>query len=402
MVRRLLAAVAVAAVMAAMAVPVAAAFDPGLEDDFRRALNAERAAAGLPALASHPDLVDDARAHSRRMMDQDHLHHNPDLARVTTGWLRLGENVGVGPGVASLHQAFMDSPPHRDNILGEWHYVGIGVERESATKIWVTVVFMEAWPGSEPEPPAPPPLPDLAEAPGATVGLVDPSQGLWYLQTPTGRTVRFYYGNPGDYPMMGDWDCDGVDTPGLYRQSDGYVYVRNSNTAGIGDVRFFFGNPSDVPIAGDFDGDGCDTVSLYRPSEGRVYIINRLGSEDRGLGAADFYYSFGGPGDVPLAADFDGDGADSVAMYVPSQARVRIKDGLSDAAPVRSAGFGDIGDRPVAADWSGTGRAGLGAYRPGARAFHLDDEAFMSPGTLAPGRAEADWLPVAGEFGLTG
>ena len=46
----------------------------------------------------------------------------------------------------------------------------------------------------------------------------------------------FYFGNPGDYPFMGDWDCDDVDTPGLYRQSDGYVYLRNSNTQGIADV----------------------------------------------------------------------------------------------------------------------------------------------------------------------
>ena len=109
-----------------------------------------------------------------------------------------------------------------------------------------------------------------APAPAATpsegVGVFDSATGRWYLRDPvSGETTAFFYGNPGDAPMMGDWDCDGVDTPGLYRRSDGYVYLRNSNTQGIADVRFFFGNPGDVPLAGDFDGDGCDTVSGQRP-----------------------------------------------------------------------------------------------------------------------------------------
>jgi hypothetical protein len=99
-----------------------------------------------------------------------------------------------------------------------------------------------------------------AEAPADSVGVVDPATGRWYLRdSASGATTSFFYGNPGDTPMMGDWDCDGVDTPGLHRGSDGYVYLRNSNTQGVANLRFFFGNPGDLPLAGDFDGDGCDT-----------------------------------------------------------------------------------------------------------------------------------------------
>ena len=76
--------------------------------------------------------------------------------------------------------------------------------------------------------------------------------------------------------------CDGIDTPGLFRISDAFAYLRNSNTEGIADVRFFFGNPADIPLTGDFDGDGCDSLSLYRPSEQRFYIINQLGANDGG------------------------------------------------------------------------------------------------------------------------
>ena len=87
----------------------------------------------------------------------------------------------------------------------------------------------------------------LPTGPGPTVGSVDPTTGIWRLRDADGFVTSFYYGDPGDYPIAGDWDCDGIDTPGMYRQSDGYVYLRNSNSQGVADRRFFFGNPGDVP-----------------------------------------------------------------------------------------------------------------------------------------------------------
>ncbi len=146
--------------------------------------------------------------------------------------------------------------------------------------------------------------------------LSTPSLANGGLRDPvSGQSTRFYYGNPGDFPFTGDWNCDGYDTPGLYRQSDGYVYLRNSNTQGVADIKFFFGNPGDIPLAGDFDGDGCDSVSVYRPSESRVFVINRLGTSDEGLGAADYSFVFGDPGDKPFVGDFDYDGIDTVGLH---------------------------------------------------------------------------------------
>ncbi len=400
-VRKALAVGGLVAALSATALPIATAADPGIEAEFLDLLNAERTAAGLNELYVHDDLLDDARSHSQVMLDGDFLHHNPDLASVTEGWWRLGENVGVGPDAPVLHEAFMNSEGHRRNIMGEWDYVGIGVQVESEYKIWVTVVFMEAWPG-EPVDPEPEPAPaevagaDLPASNAATVGLVDPATGIWHLQDANGATTSFYYGNPGDYPMTGDWDCDGIDTPGLYRQSDGYVYLRNSNTPGIADIRFYFGNPSDVPLAGDFDGDGCDSVSLYRPSEGEVYVINRLGSEDRGLGAADYHYPFGRAGEVPVTGDFDGDGIDTVAMHDAAAARARIRNGHSADAPEDTISFGHAGDRAVAGDWTGDRVATLGAYRPAGRDFHVDGA--TTAGTIAPDGARTTFLPIAGRF----
>jgi len=161
-------------------------------------------------------------------------------------------------------------------------------------------------PRAQAEEPLPEPVPD-------SIGVVDTEQGLWWLRDgATGATTSFYYGNPGDAPFAGDWDCDGIDTPGLYRQSDGYVYLRNTNTQGIAHTSYFFGDPGDIPLAGDFNGDGCDTVSLFRPSTGHFYVINRLGSGDAGLGAADTEFPFGAATDTPFVGDFDNDGIDTM------------------------------------------------------------------------------------------
>jgi len=107
-------------------------------------LNAARVASGLSPVAMHSDLTDDALAWSQYMLDQGVLSHNPSLASVTTSWDKLGENVGVGVTIESLHTAFMNSSSHRGNILGDYDYVGIAVVEETSSKLWITVVFMKA------------------------------------------------------------------------------------------------------------------------------------------------------------------------------------------------------------------------------------------------------------------
>jgi uncharacterized protein YkwD len=114
------------------------------EAEFLRLINEERQAAGLAPLRVYWDLVDDAREHSAYMDSISDLHHNPNLSDVTKEgyWARLGENVGSGFGVSSLHRAFMNSTGHRDNILGDYTHVGVGVHHEEG--LWVTAVFMKA------------------------------------------------------------------------------------------------------------------------------------------------------------------------------------------------------------------------------------------------------------------
>jgi len=234
-----------------------------------------------------------------------------------------------------------------------------------------------------------------------TVGLVDPTTGEWHLRHRHGAVTSFYYGNPGDVPFAGDWDCDGIDTPGLFRTSDAFAYLRNSNSQGIADIRFFFGNPSDIPLAGDFNGDGCDTLSIYRPSEARFYIMNKLGENEGGLGAADYSFLFGNVGDKPVVGDWDGDGVDEIGLHRELTGFFYYRNTLTTGIADGQFFFGDPGDRFVAGDWGIVDGVETPAmYRPSNSTFYFRH-------TLTQGNADsqfvwlgagATWLPVAGVF----
>jgi uncharacterized protein YkwD len=82
-----------------------------------------------------------ARDQARRMADRTTLFHNPQLASDVTNWTWVGENVGFGPDVHSVHVAFMRSAPHRANILDrDFTRIGVGVEVRG-TRVWICQVF---------------------------------------------------------------------------------------------------------------------------------------------------------------------------------------------------------------------------------------------------------------------
>jgi hypothetical protein len=143
--RRRLPAVAVVSMLALVLLyPLgarAATYDRNDETAFLRLVNQERSARGLSALTMASGARGVARDWSTTMAAADRLHHRPDLGAPFTGaWTRLAENVGVGPSVASLHDAFMQSSGHRANVLGDFRWVGVGVIHDGS-RIWVTFNF---------------------------------------------------------------------------------------------------------------------------------------------------------------------------------------------------------------------------------------------------------------------
>ena len=124
--------------------------------DFRRhgarftsLTNHERSSRGLRTLSVRSDLVAIARRHSQEMANHGGIYHNDNLANEVSGdWTELGENVGRGPTVDDIHRAFMNSAPHRANILrASYNQIGIGTAIKGGY-IYVTEVFAKR--GSSP------------------------------------------------------------------------------------------------------------------------------------------------------------------------------------------------------------------------------------------------------------
>jgi hypothetical protein len=213
--RRTLVLAAITAVfVSAFAIPAIAA--PA--GQFISKINSSRASAGLGPLESYWDLTDDARSHSNLMAERGEIFHSSTLSSVTSVWESLGENVGVGLDVDSLHTAFMNSPGHRGNILGDYNYVGVGVTESADGFLWVTVIFMKAAPGlnggettttvapsttTTPPPPSTPPADEPAPAvrPAAQVKNPSTHQDFGEAVFTTGVSVQEKLRL--DYPVFG-------------------------------------------------------------------------------------------------------------------------------------------------------------------------------------------------------
>jgi uncharacterized protein YkwD len=124
----------------------------GFEADLAADINKARRDHGLRSLTVVAGATDVARRWSWQLADSQVLSHNPaiigDISRAgSSAWTEIAENVGEGPAdsPSGLFQAYMDSPPHRANILDPAaHYLGVGtVERDGIA--WNTLDFTNAY-----------------------------------------------------------------------------------------------------------------------------------------------------------------------------------------------------------------------------------------------------------------
>ncbi|MBX3082002.1 MAG: hypothetical protein KF716_10250 [Anaerolineae bacterium] len=198
-----------------------------------------------------------------------------------------------------------------------------------------------------------------------TVGIFRPADGTFYLRNSntTGTADRqISFGLATDLPIVGDWNGDGIDSPGVYRASTGEFFLTDSthDPAAL-NYSFVLGVPGDTPIVGDWDGDGKESAGIFRPSNGLIYLRNALTT-----GFADYTMVLGIPGDVGIAGDWNGDGIDSPGVYRPSNQIFYVTNQVCNCAVFADAqlGFGSAGDVPFVGDWDGNGVTGVGVFRP--------------------------------------
>ena len=115
-------------------------------------VNASRKAKKLPPLKPNPTLMKVARGHSANMAKQQKMKHVLDGKRshdrVKASGYRYsftGENIAAGDPrwpVKAVHKMWMDSPPHRQNILrSQFTEIGVGVGKSKEGEMFYTQVF---------------------------------------------------------------------------------------------------------------------------------------------------------------------------------------------------------------------------------------------------------------------
>ncbi|HEY6129928.1 MAG TPA: CAP domain-containing protein [Candidatus Acidoferrum sp.] len=143
---RILVSLALAAILvlcfvrSSFAAPAAAAARPSnsAEQMLYDAVNRERATLGLRQLQWDYALANAARLHTTLLASHDSLSHRFDgeadlqtrLRMAGASFSLVAENVAEAPDVSTLHIAWMNSAPHRANILDpQVDSIGIAIER---------------------------------------------------------------------------------------------------------------------------------------------------------------------------------------------------------------------------------------------------------------------------------
>jgi hypothetical protein len=239
------------------------------------------------------------------------------------------------------------------------------------------------------------------------VGIFRSSNGLWLLDSnfdgvfDAGDTVTLFAGSgltpqPGDIPVVGDWDGTGTSKIGLYRPSTGTWFLDyNGNGIFDGptvDRQYQYGGlAGDIPVVGDWSGTGSSKVGIFRSGFLWLLDANGNGMFDAGdaafgfggvtgcIGSLPGYYSSepAGSCDIPVVGDWNQGGTTKVGIVraAPgtSQPFLWILDTTGAKAYVESGpnastvfAFGGIpGDLPVVGGWNNTDHETVGVFRDG-------------------------------------
>ncbi len=115
--------------------------------------NHERAARGLAPLKWSATLATAARQHALRMAAQNTLSHQlpgeqgmaDRASQAGARFSSLAENIAEGPNAESVHRQWMNSPPHRANLLdAQLDSVGIAVAERNGVLFAVEDFSLEA------------------------------------------------------------------------------------------------------------------------------------------------------------------------------------------------------------------------------------------------------------------
>ena len=140
--------------------------------------------------------------------------------------------------------------------------------------------------------------------------------------------VGYQFGLVGDVAIIGDWDGNGTDDLGVYRPTTSRYYLdegaRGYTGQTAGELGYQFGLPGDIPLIGDWNGDGKDDFGTFRNNaNGTTSFYFDVGGRGwTGQSPDELGYAFGVVGDKPLIGDWNGDGRDDFGVVRPATGEV--------------------------------------------------------------------------------
>jgi hypothetical protein len=249
-----------------------------------------------------------------------------------------------------------------------------------------------------------------------TIGVFRPSTNQFLFRnsnTAGAPDITTTFGQPGDQPIVGDWNGDGTDDVGVFRPSTGQFLLRQ---IGITFVRpcplcvpipqvtiitttVNFGTAGDLAVVGDWNGDGIDTPGVLRPSTGEWFLSNGPSINNTTL-AVDLSFSLGQLGDTPLVGDWNGDGIETVGVFQKGSATFILSNDFNGTNDVPPFTFGQLGSLPLSGDWNGDGIDTIGVFNPntGVMALNNTNTSGTGIGDLVFNFGQNGDVPLAGDW----
>lgn len=210
------------------------------------------------------------------------------------------------------------------------------------------------------------------------------------------------------------------DLPGVYFEPSGTFFLRDSLDTGLPDRTAFIAPTAGyLPVTGDWDGDGVDGLGVFSVSTGAFFLVDDPANSPAAALPADYalFITTTGAGWLPVAGDWDGDGADGVGIYNTTTGTMFLVDnvmgGTAAATPAAYTAFMIVDGAnwiPITGDWDGDGADGIGIYNKTTGTMFLADDATLGAASATPADYTifmnpdgASYLPVTGSWdGMVG
>lgn len=194
------------------------------------------------------------------------------------------------------------------------------------------------------------------------VAVWRPTDGRYYTLRSSDSTFFAYkWGANGDTPVTGDYDGDLVTDFGVVRTVGGsrqwYVVMSNfgygftlgcPSTAPFCGPNLTWGLTTDRIVTGDFDGDARADIAVFRPSDGTWYYRRSGTVTASGALGTPAGFVWGGPGDIPQPADYDGDKRTDFAVFRPTTGVWHISNSTNGTyASASTPSWGTATDQPA-------------------------------------------------------